>query len=113
MIGLMAADPMMSVYTVAKLLRMDAADVLARAKRREVTNPKPKRDGQAARTRRYRQRQRADTMVLTVEVHRIPFTEALISAARISEPDSLFRIKIEEATTQLLRDWSESWPTKV
>jgi hypothetical protein len=105
-----AVDDVSLAFQIADILREPPAKVARRMRElREArqAKAKPKRPGQAARTRRYRQRLRQGLMVLQIEVPRIPVTEALIAASRISPEASLFRGQLEEAAGRVLADWAE------
>jgi len=109
-------DYKLSVYQVAAILRETPAEVRARTEAlrqlRKARQPKPKAHvarQAAARKRRYKARLERDMVVLSVEAERVPFIDALISSGRISEPDALFRDKIEAATARLLADWAQRW----
>jgi hypothetical protein len=105
-------DDVSLAFTIASILREPPAKVAKRLLEIKQPKPKQKRDGQAIRTRRYRQRLRRDVMVLQVEVPRIPLTEALINAGRITPEASLLRDKMEEAAGRVLANWATRW-TKV
>jgi hypothetical protein len=107
---MLTGDDVKLAYTMAAILREKPTKVVRKLD--AIRHPdKVKTDRKAANVRkqRYRQRLRRDVQVLTVEVPRIPFAEALIESGRITPEASLFREQIEEATTRLLADWSARW----
>jgi hypothetical protein len=101
-------------FAVADLLREPPAKVRRQLQEireaRQAKGPrKPERSSHAGRTRRYRQRLRQDIQVLTVEVPRVPFAEAMIAAGRITPEASLFRDLLEREASRLLADWATRW----
>ena len=60
------------------------------------------------RTRRYRERRRAERAVLLVEVDEFALADALVESSRVAEDRSADRSALADAVAVLLRDWQES-----
>jgi hypothetical protein len=68
---------------------------------------------QAARTRRYRARQRAGVVMLTVSVDHHSFADVLIAGEWLTPDEALERENLERAASQIICEWMRSKAEKV
>lgn len=68
-----------------------------------------RRQAEAVRQRRARQRRREGKVVLRVAVSECDVIEALLRSKRLSEEQALRRSQVETAIGAVIGDWSRRW----
>jgi len=102
----MAQSTTISIFEVAKILRMRPRELADLRQRARKTKAKPQ---STAKHRSYHRRQKHGQSVAKIEVDDIPIAHALIASGRLGEGEVLIRANRDAALAEVLKEWAARW----